>query len=361
MTPYDFTGEAKLVVPQGHGSTSSPTLQPEATHSLPKGHTSIASDPHESEASGPLPQGQTQGASLSPSPDAARLTQPQGQHSIAASDPSCEAIQSMPQGQIHHASQPNLSGEAMVSQPSGHSKRASLAQSISIIRELHRRRQDLHRAEKSLTLQAKAICRRLCDGDKKAAEVVYKDGLTGENSTAWVLLTPYVAARTIFEDQRKTVEKQLEREAKSLPVAEWVKTVPGFGWGSLAAVVGEAGDLSAYPKKGHLWKRMGLAVIDGGRQRKVAGDAAIDHGYSPVRRSIVWNIGDCLIKAQSARVDKETGEIIKPAGPMRQLYDERKAYESERVETAGHAHNRAKRYIEKRLIRDLWNAWRAAA
>lgn len=24
----------------------------------------------------------------------------------------------------------------------------------------------------------------------------------------------------------------------------------------------------------------------------------------------------------------------------------------------GHAHNRAKRYMEKRLMRDLWRAWR---
>lgn len=48
------------------------------------------------------------------------------------------------------------------------------------------------------------------------------------------------------------------------------------------------------------------------------------------------------------------------SGPLRLLYDERKAYEAGRVETPAHAHNRAKRYIEKRLIRDLWRAWRAA-
>ena len=37
---------------------------------------------------------------------------------------------------------------------------------IPVIIELWRRRQSWHRAEKSLTLQASAICRRYCEGDK---------------------------------------------------------------------------------------------------------------------------------------------------------------------------------------------------
>jgi hypothetical protein len=40
--------------------------------------------------------------------------------------------------------------------------------------ELHRQRQDLHKAEKSLTLQIKANCRRICKGDKEEAEKLYK-------------------------------------------------------------------------------------------------------------------------------------------------------------------------------------------
>ena len=112
---------------------------------------------------------------------------------------------------------------------------------------------------------------------------------------------------------------------------------------------------------------MGMAVMpDGKRQRKVEGVAALAHGYSPGRRSVMWNIGDCMVKA---------------GGPWRELYDQRKAYEiatqaangitvcpsakipkknPEAFMSAGHVHNRAKRYIEKRFLRSLWSAWRQA-
>jgi hypothetical protein len=113
---------------------------------------------------------------------------------------------------------------------------------------------------------------------------------------------------------------------------------------SLAAIVGEAGDLSNYANPAKLWKRLGLAVMpDGTRQRRVTGVEGLEHGYSPARRSVVWNIGACIVKA---------------GGPLKAVYDARKVYETPRVETKGHAHNRAQRYVEKRFVRDLWIAWR---
>lgn len=237
-----------------------------------------------------------------------------------------------------------------------------LAPIIDTIRELHRQRQDMHRAEKSLTLQIRAICRRLCAGDKGEADKLYKamDG-KGEHPQAMiasVLTEPFKQARAILEGNRKQIEKHMDKAAKALPIWPWVEAIPGFGAGSLAAVIGEAGDLSGYATHSKLWKRLGLAVIDGGRQRRVSGADAIVHGYSPSRRSVVWNIGQCVFKAQSQRVDKETGEVKKEAGSYRKIYDARKEYELGRVETKAHAHNRATRYMEKRLMRDLWRAWR---
>ena len=220
---------------------------------------------------------------------------------------------------------------------------------ISEIREQWRRRQNWHRAEKSLTLQAKALCRRLTRGDKKEAELLFKAALgKGElhhlADVAFGAIFPLIEARKGLEKHRKAVEKRLEKLAASLPVAPWVDSVRGFGLLSLAGIVGEAGDLSAYANPAKLWKRMGVAVMpDGGRQRRIAGDEAIEHGYSPSRRSLVWAIGDCLIKQGDA---------------YRSIYDVRKVLEAERVETKGHAHNRAKRYMEKRLLLDLWRAWR---
>lgn len=226
---------------------------------------------------------------------------------------------------------------------------ADLAPIIAEIREQWRMRQAWHRAEKSLTLQAKALCRRLTeDGDKAEADRIYKAAIgKGEHpmaDTAFAAIFPLVEGRKSVETARKQVEKRLGVLAADLPAAHWVAHTQGFGLLSLAAVVGEAGDLSDYPTVAKLWKRMGLAVMPSGRQRKVAGAEGIEHGYSPRRRVVLWAIGSSMIK---------TG------GPYKAVYNERKEYESPRVETKMHAHNRAKRYMEKRVLRDLWAAWRA--
>lgn len=98
-----------------------------------------------------------------------------------------------------------------------------------------------------------------------------------------------------------------------------------------------------------------LAVDEGKRQWKDA---------SPAARAIVWNVGECILKAQ---VRNPKGEDGKPTGdrfaigPLGQIYIDRRAIEATKVETDGHIHNRSKRYMEKRFLRDLWRAWRAAA
>lgn len=273
-------------------------------------------------------------------------------------------IPRVPKGQPSSAEQqPTASESARVPVPKGHVDDADHSHSIATLRELHRKRQDFHRSEKSITLQVKAICRRLCDGDKDEAGKLYTAMMKGAEDASAAMARdwtePFIQARSILEGNRKQVEKDMAKVAKTLPVAKWVEGIKGFGIGSLAAVIGEAGDLSNYPTHSHLWKRLGLAVIDGGRQRLVSGADALMHGYCPSRRSVVWNIGQCVFKSQSQRVDKETGEVKIEAGEYRKLYDARKEYEMDRVETKGHAHNRATRYMEKKLMRDLWKAWRA--
>jgi hypothetical protein len=273
----------------------------------------------------------------------------------------------------------------------------ALNRTIDTIREQWKRRQAWHRAEKSLTLQAKSMCRRLAhhqlgnDTEMKKviteAEAIYTSALNGGThklaATALSAMAPLIQGRSVIEPMRLSVEKELSKLAKKLPIAPWVDNVNGFGLGSLAAVVGEAGDLGNYSNPAKLWKRMGLAVMgDGQRQRKVEGSAAIEHGYCPPRRSMVWNIGDTVLKTQLRRVKdvdgNKTEEVI-ATGPYGELYLQRKAYEiakakeqgltvcpaakipkgkEEHYRSDGHIHNRAKRYIEKRLLRDLWQAWR---
>lgn len=129
--------------------------------------------------------------------------------------------------------------------------------------------------------------------------------------------------------------------------------VRGFGAPSLAVIVGEAGDLSIYDNPSKIWKRMGLAVFNGKRQGGLPKGAPkeewIAHGYSRQRRSRMWVIGDTLIKGNRD-------------GIYRRVYLERKAYEIARDPDIKpiKAHRRAQRYMEKRLLRDLWQAWRRA-
>ena len=236
---------------------------------------------------------------------------------------------------------------------------------IGNLTEMHRQRVDLHRAEKSLTLQIKAKCRRLCGGDKAEADKVYRSMMNGMGHelapSAAAVSAPFIQARSLIADQRSDCEKQMKKMAKELPVWSWVKEIRGFGELSLAGIIGETGDLNNYSTPSKLWKRLGLAVINGGRQRKVAGVEALEHGYAPQRRSLVWNLGDTMIKGVIRKVNDDDGEDTGERVSLNEygaIYLARKAYESERVETKAHAHNRAKRYMEKRLILDLWKAWR---
>lgn len=218
--------------------------------------------------------------------------------------------------------------------------------------ELWRQRQAWHVAEKRLYLQALAICRRYADGDKKKALAVFAaaTSATPAEPLIAVAIAPLVAAQEHINQNRKMMEKRLKALAESLPVWEaWAKDVRGFGALSLASIVGECGDLGLYGNPAKLWKRLGLAVIGGERQRKKTDKALAElHGYNPRRRSVVWVIGSTIIK-----VGGETS-------PYRALYLERKELEATRVASKAHAHNRAARYMTKRLVRDLWMQWRRA-
>lgn len=181
-----------------------------------------------------------------------------------------------------------------------------------------------------------------------AAEII-EDGGMDTPFEAMILVT--LGAVEPIEAAERDCEKQCRKLAKQLPVWQWVQAVKGFGDGNLAIIVGEAGNLSNYPDKSKLWKRMGLAVIDGRRQGNPGTGATaedwIRHGYNKARRSTAFVLGDCIIKNNRD-------------GAYRAAYLGRKAFEVSRdpdIKPIA-AHRRAQRYMEKRLLRDLWRAWR---
>jgi hypothetical protein len=189
------------------------------------------------------------------------------------------------------------------------------------------------------------------------------------------IVLPTLEMRAHPDTLEASATRKMEDLARTLPVYAWVETVPGFAALGLAIIVAEAGDLADYPNPGKLWKRMGLAVIDGQRQGSVPGGlsrearakAWIERKYSPVRRSRSYTIANSLLMSGNPE--------------YRDIYLSRKAYEVARAEADGltvapaskipkgkaasyrslkHVDNRARRYTEKRLLRHVWQQWNRA-
>jgi len=254
---------------------------------------------------------------------------------------------------------------------------------LALLKETHRQREDLMRPELGLQRQIKSIARR----EAGATTPMIPRGKTpqptnGNGSAAMENLIPgdpmprnsngvgqyhidshafhanansIVFFATVFLDQcraelhrnRLIPELRMKKLAKQLPVWGWVESIPGFGALGLAQIIAETGDLNNYANPGKVWKRLGLAVDpEGGRQRKVKDkETAIWMGFSPRRRSVMWNIGESAIKKQ---------------GYYREVYLARKEYEKATTLglTPGHYHAKSRRYMEKRFIKHLWQRWR---
>jgi hypothetical protein len=188
---------------------------------------------------------------------------------------------------------------------------------------------------------------RATEEDATSTNSLSRGGDPCPNGIADLATLPLQEALAGIRRHELKLRRRLEKLGKALPVYFFVEGVKGFGAFGLAQIVAEAGDLTGYAAPAKLWKRMGLAVIAGMAQRRVRGAEALEHGFSPVRRSIMFMIGDSLIKKQNL---------------YRELYLKRKEFEAAKQPDFSkmRTHLRAHRYIEKRLLRDLWRAWRDA-
>lgn len=266
---------------------------------------------------------------------------------------------------------------------------------LHTIIDYHRRRWDMITARQRLELQGQAICREFTKGDKDEAAKLWQLLAAGglpmlDPRYTWT--QPFREAMQPLVHAQKGFEKVLEREVRKMPCYSWAKGISGFGDISYAAVIAEcAGGAEAdpwtigdYRSPAALWKRMGLAVVTegryevmdtrkgkkgdtrlvevtekgAGRQRLVAGDEALAHGYVPRRRAIMWNIGASIIKKQVVSARRQALPDAPSDGPYGEVYRMRKEYELARGQLPIVAHRRAQRYMEKRLLRDLWREWR---
>jgi hypothetical protein len=219
----------------------------------------------------------------------------------------------------------------------------------------------LHREHRALQRAVGDMTRRIKADEKWAAHARHvRDGIEipagkmavpNDDDAAFIktLRHRLYTGRAALEALRKQVQAEQLMLVTRLPVYDWALSIRGFGLASLAAIVGEAGDIGKYGNPAKFWKRMGLAVIDGERQRKVAGnpELAERHGFRPQRRAEVHVIGENLIRQKSPG--------------YYELYVARKEYEQTRPDPVPYlivAHKRALRYVEKRLLKKLWSAWR---
>lgn len=159
-------------------------------------------------------------------------------------------------------------------------------------------------------------------------------------------------ARAGFQTFLSALELEMTKLAKSLPVAEWVKSVRGFGLLNLAIIVGECGDLSGYANPAKVWRRMGCAPFNGKmgstwkRKGGLSAEQWTEYGYCQRRRAIAFCLADCLIKSND--------------GDYRKRYDDVKAAKLVLEDEAWpklRCHLHASLLTAKRAMRDLWRAW----
>lgn len=266
---------------------------------------------------------------------------------------------------------------------------ADIRETVDLIRYHHRNRVFAMETRKAMDLRLGWFVKTAL-GWSKALPKAERDAIAREAASlieapGGDLAETIVAAhkaRQPFDTIEKTASKAMADLAEQLPVWPWAKEIRGFGAVSLAVIVAETGLVSCdtkvppeggnYPNPAKLWKRMGLAVMDGVRQgglpKTASKQAWIEHGYSRTRRSRMWNVGQCLVKSngdgryralylerkevERAKAEAE-GLTVRPAGEIPKG-------KSAEYRSVGHIANLAQRYMEKRLLRNLWRAWREA-
>ncbi len=198
-----------------------------------------------------------------------------------------------------------------------------------------------------------------------------------------------------FNHRRNGFEREMKGLVGQLPIHGWWCAKRGCDSLGLATLLAETGDLFGYANPGKVWKRMGFAPVEtekGGckacstwrMQGGLTNQQWFDIGYVPRRRSVMWNIGASIIRAdrgamaeyyalfmnekarQVGKAKDEGLEVVTMNKATADNWEERglprpmvvKKYDARLHRGVAHINNRAQRYMEKRLLRELWKEWR---
>lgn len=213
--------------------------------------------------------------------------------------------------------------------------------------------------EKVNARAARIVAAALNGKEQKPEDEAVFSALASDLAAVSISIDPCSAAR-------HEIELEMRRTVRKLPVYPWAKSVHGFGELGLAVVIGEAGDLAGYPKKGHLWKRLGMAPLDGqaySTWRMKGGLTAeewTEAGYSPRRRAEIYScVTEPMIKHQLLGAEKSGTKFGTPKGPYGEVYVRRREHlvTAHPDWTPKHCQMDAMRIMTKILLRDLWQVW----
>lgn len=222
------------------------------------------------------------------------------------------------------------------------------------------------------------------------------------------LILAELPTRDAYGRQRDGLEAEMRRLACLLPGADFVAAVRGLDWLGFGVLAAESGiPFADWRTVSGLWKHMGMAVIDGARQRGIAGkrkdETEARKLFHPKERrgEIYTFLQDSMFRAQwrgprlmcdgcGKRTEFETREDGAPAckkcgmagtadrilpahpiGPYGAVCGRRRAATAHRVAETAHLEskdpkkwpparckNDATRVMAKALLRDLWRVSR---
>lgn len=175
---------------------------------------------------------------------------------------------------------------------------------------------------------------------------------------------------------------EMDRLSRLLPVAPWfLENIFSTSALQLGVIIGECGDLTTWPDGNKMTvsqmrKRLALAPFTkdgvtraGSSWRRIGGlskDDWIRAGYNQERRSLIYVIGDLLIKKKGLYRDiylkRKKDEMAKAAAQgltVRPSKSIPKGRESEFI-SKKQIHLRAQRYMEQRVAKHVFLAWRRA-
>lgn len=205
------------------------------------------------------------------------------------------------------------------------------AASPDLLYVLWRRRCLTRSAATTIEGQARAFVR-VTGASKQDARTIWAEVRDGKAED--LTLATFTVAYASLWSETLAVENRLKKHAQAHPLWAWAQPIRGIGELMLIGIVAECGrPVSDYRSPAALWSRFCLGVEHGKRQELHASHA---------RRALaLGSLGDCQIRLN---------------GPYRPLYDARKLYELERAPEMRpiHAHNRARRYMVKRMLADMW-------